>query len=181
MSQFMERNELSIRRKPTTGQSLPKDLVPKIVEFVIFCKKHRDLHKFPLSAIANMDETPIWADMPAQTTVSTTGTRVIPIRTTWHEKNRITVCLCAKADGTKMKPYIVVPAAKVPKDLEDMSGVVIAASKNGWMSDELTKDWINRVWRNLSFTKRFLIWDSFKCHIADAANDALKLRKLCFG
>ena len=143
MLRFMERNELSIRRK-TTGQSLPKKLVPQIVEFDVFCKKQRHLHKFLLSAIANTDETPIWADMIAQTTVSTTGTRV-PIRTTGHEKNRLTVCLCVKAEGTKMKLYIVVPAAKVPKDLEGMSGVVIAASKNGWMNDELTKDWINRV------------------------------------
>ena len=38
-----------------------------------------------------------------------------------------------------MKAYIVVPAAKVPKDIEGMSGVVVAASKNGWMNDELTK------------------------------------------
>ena len=53
MLRFMERNELSIRRK-TTGQSLPKNLVPQIVEIDIFCKKQRHLQKFPLSAIANM-------------------------------------------------------------------------------------------------------------------------------
>ena len=33
-----------------------------------------------------MDETPLWLDMPAPTTVSFTGERSIPIKTTGHEK-----------------------------------------------------------------------------------------------
>ena len=154
----MERTSLSIRRRTTTGQNLPKDFVPKVVDFVQFCKNQRDRYEFPLSCIANMDETPIWADAPSNTTICKTGVKSVPIRTTGHEKNRITVCLAAKADGTKLRPYIVIPGKKVPRELEQMNGVVIVASPNGWMNETLTLDWINRVWGNLVFgQKRFLV------------------------
>ena len=32
--------------------------------------------------IANMDETPIWADMPSATTVDSRGVHTVPIKTT---------------------------------------------------------------------------------------------------
>ena len=177
----MERNSLSIRRRTTTGQNLPKDFVPKVVDFVQFCKNQRDRYEFPLSCIANMDETPIWADAPSNTTICKTVVKSVPIRTTGHEKNRITVCLAAKADGTKLRPYIVIPGKKVPRELEQMKSVVVA-SPNGWMNETLTLDWINRVWGNLVFgQKRFLVWDSFRCHISDQAKAAVARRNTIMG
>ena len=61
-----------------------------------------------------MDETPVWADMVADTTVEIVGKKDIPMKKTGHEKVRvrISVCLAAKEDGAKMKPFIVFAAAK---------------------------------------------------------------------
>ena len=124
--------------------------------------------------IANMDEMPIWADMPSTTTVNSRGVHTVPIKTTGHE-NRFTVCLTVKADGTKMKPYVVIPAAKVKSlQVASIPGVVVAATQNGWMNKNLTLDWIEKVWRNFSFAKRMLVWDSFKCHISDERKEQLK-------
>ena len=67
-------------------------------------------------------------------------------------KNRLTVCLCVKADGTKLKPYVVIPAKKVKKELEAIPGVAVAARPNDWMNEELTADWIEKIWTNFSFT-----------------------------
>ena len=53
----------------TTGQTVPSDLQEKLLKFVEFNKKQRELHNFERSMIANMDETPIWADMPSATTI----------------------------------------------------------------------------------------------------------------
>lgn len=129
-----------------------------------------------------MDETPIWADAPSNTTICKTGVKTVPIRTTGHEKNRITVCLAAKADGTKLRPYIVIPGKKVCRELEQMEGVVVVASPNGWMNETLTLDWINRVWGNFVFgQKRLLVWDSFKCHISDRAKAAVARRNTIMG
>ena len=50
----------------------------------------------------------------------------------------------------------------------------MAASPNGWMNEELTAGWIEKIWTNFSFTKQMLDWDSFKCHIFDARKVQLK-------
>ena len=63
---FMQRSNLLIRRR-TTGQTMPKDGLAKIANFVEFCEKQRNTFDFALGNIANMDETPIWADMPSKT------------------------------------------------------------------------------------------------------------------
>ena len=83
---FMKRYNLSIRRQTTTEQSLPCDLEDKIHNFVAFNKKQIDLNSLQPAMIANMDETPIWADMPSDTTVDSRGIHTVPIKTTGHEK-----------------------------------------------------------------------------------------------
>lgn len=54
----------------------------------------------------NWDETPLWLDMLDATTITRSGKRSVPIRTTGHEKNQFTVCVSAMADGRKLKPYV---------------------------------------------------------------------------
>ena len=76
-----------------------------------------------------------------------------------------------------MKPYVVIPAKKVKKELTLIPGVVVAASRNDWMNESLTTDWIEKVWTNFSYQKRLLVWDSFKCHIFDESKDELKRYK----
>ena len=98
----------------------------------------------------------------------------VPIRTTGHEKNRPTVCLAVKVDGTKLKPFVVIPAKKVKKELSSIPGVVEATTLNGCMNDETTLDWLQTVWTKFAFLKRMLAWDSFKCHILDAMKGQLK-------
>ena len=86
---------------------MPRNLEDKIRNFIAFNKKQIDVNSLQPAMIANMDETPIWADMPSATTVDSRGVHTVPIKTTGHEKNRLTVCLAVKADGTKMKPFTV--------------------------------------------------------------------------
>ena len=42
---------------------------------------------------ANIDKTPIWADMPSAITIDQRGVHAVPIKTTDHEKNCLTVWL----------------------------------------------------------------------------------------
>ena len=50
-----------------------------------------------------MDETPLWLDMPGETTVTHSGDRSVSVRSTGHDKNRFTVILAAMADGRRLK------------------------------------------------------------------------------
>ena len=45
--------------------------------------------------------------MTASTTVETNGNKDVLLKNTGYEKVRISVCLSARADGTKLKPFIV--------------------------------------------------------------------------
>ena len=80
-----------------------------------------------------MDETPVWSDMVSQTTVDECGKKTITMKSTGHEKSCVSVCLAAKADGTKLIPMIVFKGAvRETKVLsEEFKGkAVIASSPN---------------------------------------------------
>ena len=69
----------------------------------------------------------------------------MPIRTTGHEKIRFAVAFAAMADGRKLNPFVVFKGVRLIAELNSMPGVVAALSKNGWMNEKLTIDWVKRV------------------------------------
>ena len=85
--------------------------------------------------------------------------------------------LSAKADGTKLKPFICLKGKKTPKDLIDFKTAIICMTENGWMNEGTTKEWIKKVWGALSFGRRLLSWDSFNAHRTKSVKQYLeKLR-----
>ena len=92
------------------------------------------------------------------------GERSVPLRTIGHEKGRLTVVLSAMADGKKLKPYVVFKGVRAIPEM-NTNGVVVALSKNGSMNEELTQDWVKRVWGSLNFGRWLLVWDAYRCHI----------------
>ena len=57
--------------------------------------------------IFNMDETPIWKDIPPRRTYDFEGVRCVPVKTTKHEKDRITLVLCISLFG-ELLPALVI-------------------------------------------------------------------------
>jgi hypothetical protein len=110
------------RKKTTVAQKLPADLIPKLTSYIVYVDQLRRNHGYQLEDIAAMDETPIWLDMLAQTTVDHVGTRSIPIKTTGHEKARVTVVLAAKANGQKIKPLIVFKGVRMERGIDQVPG-----------------------------------------------------------
>ena len=95
--------------------------------------------------------------MPGETTVEHVGARSVPLRTTGNEKSRFTVVLAATADGRKLKPYVVLKGACPIAELARISGVVVEYSRNGWMNEQLTIDWVMCVWGS------FKLWQANSC------------------
>ena len=94
------------------------------------------------------DETAVWQDMLSSTTVDNAGEKSIRLKTAGHEKSKVSVCLAAKSDGTKLKLFIVFPGAKrETKQLNEKhkNKCYLASSVNGWMNDDLTRDWVQGV------------------------------------
>ena len=131
LENFCKRNNFSLRRKTTVSQRLPQELIPKVTGFIMHTRHLRYIKQYPLGAIGNMDETPLWFDMPGETTVTHTGERSVPVRTTGHDKARYTVVLAAMADGKKLKPYVVFKGVRPVAELSKIPGVIVAYSRNG--------------------------------------------------
>ena len=110
-----------------------------------------------------MDETACWMDMPGDSNVHFTGSRSVSLQTTGHEKQHFTVVLTARADGTKLKPFVIFKGKGtwLIKELSTIPGVVLRFSSNGWMNDDLTIEYLKSVIGTLSFQKRLMIWDAY--------------------
>jgi hypothetical protein len=114
---------LYFRRKTTVAQKLPDQLIPKLLSYILFVRKLRQRHGYTPEYIGAMDETPIWLDMVADTTLDHIGRKSIPIKSTGHEKARITVVLAAKANGDKLKPMIVFKGVRKEQGLDTVQGI----------------------------------------------------------
>ena len=75
-------------------------------------RRLQSLHNFAPHNIVAMDETAVLNDMISTTPVEATGTKDVPLKSTVHEKVRVSVCLAAKLDGTKLKSFTVFAAVK---------------------------------------------------------------------
>ena len=105
----------------------------------------------------------------------------IRLKTTGNGESKVSVCLAAKADGIKLKPFIVFPGAKrETKQLNEefKNKCYVASSVNKWMNEDLTFDWVQGVLGIFSFTRRMLAWDSFKCHLTDSIKQDLAKAKI---
>ncbi|CAI7896237.1 unnamed protein product [Closterium sp. NIES-54] len=91
--------------------------------------------------IINADQTPLWLEMPATTTVEETGVRSVPIRSAGYQKQRVTVMLACTADGRKLKPWVFFKRKTLPKG-DFPADVVVACHENGWMDSQGVVRWL---------------------------------------
>jgi hypothetical protein len=88
-------------------------------EKLIACQRHiinlRHKNDYLLGKMGNRDETPIFFYMPANTAVDTKGSKSVLVKTTGHEKLKITVMLSVLAVGRKFTPLIILKRKKSSK------------------------------------------------------------------
>jgi hypothetical protein len=177
VTRFLKRNGLCLRQKTKISQKLPHDYEDKITKFQQFLINQRKHYNYDTVHIGNMDETPVWFDMPTAKTISKRGEKTVLIRTTGHEKSRFTVVLTCMADGVKLKPMIIFKRKTMPKE-KFPPDVVIHCHPKGWMDEEGLKVWIKKVWATrpggLTRSRSLLVWDSFRAHLVPSVKKLLK-------
>lgn len=176
LQKFMVRHRLSLRRRTTLAQKDPDDLNKKIASYIMYVSNTRKSKKIASDdLIVAMDETSVFFDMISNTTVTPTGSKSVPMQSTGHQKEHATIVLAAKADGTKLKPYVVFKkSVREVQKLQETKGVIVRSSNNGWMNQDLTVDWLKSVFGKFSFQRRLLAWDSYRCHISAETTNELK-------
>ena len=140
----------------------------RLANFIYYIRSLRIKNQYDLGNIFAMDETAVWLDMPGATTVSPVGEDCVPVRTTGHEKSRVTVCLTAKANGVKLPPMIVFKGKQLKREVANVSGIVPVMSDNGWMSEDLTIKYLQCIIGRMTFQKSLLVRHSYQCHISNA-------------
>ena len=89
--------------------------------------------------------------------------------------------LTGKADGTRLKPFIVFKGAKrESKALHDKfnRNCLVASYANGWMNEDLTLRCCYEILGQFSFRKRLLAWDSYEAHLSDDVKKLLTKSKI---
>lgn len=167
-TRMMQRNGLVLRRRTTLAQHLPDAYEEKLTEFQRYVIKLRKQHSYLMGQIGNADETPVYFDMPSNTTVDDKGAKSVLVRTTGNDKSRITVMLCVLADGRKMPPYVILNRKTMPKE-QLPPGIIFRCQEKGWMTNELMVDWVRTVWNRkpgaLLKLRGMLVLDAFKGHL----------------
>ena len=174
VNKFLIRSNLSLRRRTTVTQKNPAQVYSKITSFIMFVSNTLSTKKINPASIVAMDETSLWFDMLSNSTIAPKGSKTVQLKSTGNEKAHATVVLAAKGDGTKLLPFVVFKKGirEVTKS-QETPGIVVRSSVNGWMSDDLTKEWLESVYKKFSFTPRMLVWDSYKCHTSESTKSVI--------
>ena len=120
VNNFMRRNGFSLRRKTITVQQDAERLTDKLILYSLHARRLSIKYKYPSSNIIAMNQTSVWNDMVSNATIDKQGAKSVCLKTNGHEKCMISVCLAAKGDGTKLKPFLVFhPAKRESKSLDE--------------------------------------------------------------
>ena len=99
----------------------------------------------------NMDEAPVFLDMPHEFSVNTKGAHHINVRTTGHQKSRVSVVLCCSASGRKAKPLVILKRKsnklpRLPVGGRWPAGVEVACHNKGWRDVGGMRSWFNHCY-----------------------------------
>ena len=95
----------SNRAKTSIQQKLLAEL-EKLQKCIEHVQVLREAHKFSDDMIINMDETPLYFDMPSTRAVSKKGVCQLRISSTGAEKRRLMVILSCTTSGVMLPPMI---------------------------------------------------------------------------
>ena len=114
---------------------------------------------------------------------SKSGAKSVVLKTTGHEKNKLTSTLAANANGDKLKPYIAFPGHKREvQNLNKNPAIKICCYVESTFNDSINKntaiDWVENVLKTFTFGKRRLFaWDSFRAHLVQSLKELLNKGK----
>ena len=126
----------------------------------------------------NMDEVPVFLDMTSGRTYHKKGDKNVEIKATTGTKARITVILAITSFGGKLPPYIICKTknkTRIQNPYPDYC--VVEQNLNGWITEQLLLDWLDRIHNNLNIPpskEGILVFDRCSVHTKDSIKDSLE-------
>jgi DDE superfamily endonuclease len=188
---FKARYGISIRRITRKAQTVPDSKTDDVRSFHRYIRSHAangpcmgPVGKWPLTKIANMDQTPLEFDIFAKgTTYETRGAKTVWVKTTASglDKRQASVQLTVFADGrARIKPLIIFrgKGLRIPQAERHQwdRRVVVGFQENAWVNEEVMRFWIEDMWRPCISPHSLLVAD---VHRAQKTDNVLRLLAEC--
>ncbi|CAI7922459.1 unnamed protein product [Closterium sp. NIES-53] len=153
------------------------DVAEQCKSFWQFVRAKRRERGIDTAWIINADQTPLWLEMPATTTVEETGVRSVPIRSAGYQKQRVTVMLACTADGRKLKPW----SSNSNHPCVFHADVAVACHENGWMDSAGVVRWLEECVKPFLKPRSgrhakssMLVLDSYRGHLTEEVKEKLR-------
>lgn len=179
------------------AQKLPADLTDKVNNFLQFIRRNNIVldggklpageivRRFELSAMINLDETPIPFQYAEGRTYNIKGAKTIPIKLirSGYQNRQATVVLAIDGSGGKLKPGVIFHGETGGSiDTKERSNwknidVRVHVNKKAWNNSELMKNWVEQDLRNImtekGFNSLFVVIDSAAFHLTKEVRMAM--------
>jgi hypothetical protein len=176
-AKFKKRHDITFRRTTHVSQHAEEITSNRVDSFLRFVLRMRTLRQYDDRDILNMDETPVWLEMPGKSTLNMKGASEVSVASTGHEKERVTVTLAAYADGTKLSPLVHLPGSRELPKKDIPSGIIVymcGTGKKSWADETSIKFWLSRLYGRNNSRRRLLVWDAFLAHKTENIKTAVK-------
>ena len=151
----MKRNNLVFRLASHIGQKLSSKAETQLKNFLKdIITKRNNLGIFEdIERLVNVDESPIYLEMPPKKTIEIKGSKNVDIYTFGKEKYRITSVLSITASGSKLLPLIIFKGKagkyleKKLNKLEEAKNkeIFISCQENSWCTYQLFLFWLRNI------------------------------------
>lgn len=175
---FLHRHAL-VQRKATNKPKLtPEAICARGANFVRHFRQLIEDYDITPANIVNFDETAVFAEHSKDMTLDERGTTDVPIKSFGLEKVRVTAVFGARADGTKLKPCLMIRGKVAGVTTEQ--GIPVLVNKNSWMDTESFIRYVDYMFPFPEPNKLLLVFDSARSHISKKAKAHLQARKILF-
>ena len=190
---FLKRNGFVLRKACHIGQPLPRnyeDLFLMFQKKIILAKKMLDINENSFDRLINIDETPIYMDMPETKTIDFKGKKGIDIYTFGADKVRISAILSIVGNGNKLPPILVFKAKKNGRLENELNTLPIVRDKkifvycqeNAWCNTDIFLNWFKKIYLNYELfkikKKCLLILDKAPSHCTNTILEFLNDNKI---
>ncbi|CAG8627368.1 9882_t:CDS:1, partial [Ambispora leptoticha] len=166
---FKQRHKLVKRARTQIAQKVPEDMPQTVINFLRIAREKT--YNIEKKFIISFDETPMWFDMPQNSTIDFKGVHEVTVKLTGSDKLRFTVVLSYTAAGEKLPPMVIFKLKKKPKGKFPRNIVVATAPSANMTQDLMISTFIPRVvWaRPNSFfkSKGIIFFDAHRSHNRD--------------
>lgn len=147
----MIRHCYTFRTKTHYGQLLKKESFKEAYLFINEIRSNRLNNGISNCIIGNMDETPIFLNMPISETIFKKGSKQVINKTKGQKKFHVSCMLCILVDGDKLPPLVIFKAKNkeiLYKNLFDDPNIKIGKIfiEYNSASEEIIDRWFKKIW-----------------------------------